>query len=619
MAKKLTFTTDELKGYFRENVVGPYQEQARKQACRLAVHANGEYPGDIIKERRPHEDPTVQEYREKVWKAVTKPTFTKVLNSLSKIRRSSDWQVGYPAGDFARIRAGERLEDYCEKNFPFFTSVTNWAFQVLLQYYIIDPNAVLVVRPLETPEGEADYYRPYGTIYTSAQVIDYREENYCVIRDPLGSTYRSGGKEYEGERFVIITTERIQHWEQRDSTATRHLTYDQPHGLGFMPAYQLKAVVKENKEDAFLYESRIYSMAEELDEAAREYSDLQAARVMNIYPERWEISTKDCASCNGTGKLPPIAAGGVTPPCEVCKGSGYISGEGPYGKMLVSRSILDGAGNLPIPPAGYVQKPVDVVRVQDEGVEKHLYKALAAVNMEYLAAVPLAQSGIAKEVDRDETTNFVHSIAEDIVRIMDWLYLTIATWRYGVQYSREDIKLMVPKIPVPEHFDLFSTRYAEEDIKNGKESKLNPVIISAMELSYAAKKFNAEPEVRDRLKLIFSLNPYPSVSEEEKSLMLANKAMRQVDYIISANASHFVNRAIIADERFPLLSYDRQRAVLEQYAKEIIDENSAARRVQMGVLTDEDDGTEDDAEDAENVEDNGGNVERNGLNGEKVA
>ncbi len=51
----------------------------------LAVHANGEFPDDLILERRPAESEEIKNYREKIFTPITKPVFTKVYNSLMKI------------------------------------------------------------------------------------------------------------------------------------------------------------------------------------------------------------------------------------------------------------------------------------------------------------------------------------------------------------------------------------------------------------------------------------------------------------------------------------------------------------------------------------------------------
>lgn len=588
MAKKLVFTAQELADYFDGKSFSAIKAEAEKQCTAIRTHAEGTYPTDIIEEARPHESDEVRTYRKKIWKSKTKQVFMKVVNSLSKIRRSADWSIQYPEQTPARIPEGERLEDYCEKNYPYFDSITNWAFQVLLREYLIDPNSVLLVLPIYVPEDQTEFLKPYGIIYGSKDVIDYRHNDYCVAENPLGCTYTEDGQVKTGRSFYIMTTQDFFVYNQNSSKPTYKLALRYTHGIGYLPAYKLGAVLTKAVENDFLYESRVGSMIPSLDEAAREYSDLQAAKVMHIYPERWEITTRDCPECKGTGQI-KLSQNALPVPCTKCDGRGS-AGSSPYQKLIIKQSALDSAtgSQIPVPPAGFVEKDVEIVKLQDEGVKAHLFEALAAVNMEFLAQIPLAESGVSKEVDRDETNNFVHSVAEDIVRIMDWLYYMIAKYRYGVQYTTdEQISEMMPSIEVPEHYDLFSTKFIEEELKSAKDNKLNPVLVSAMELSYASKKFNAEPDVKDMLVMILQLDPLANVSEDDKNSRLQNNGITQQDYVISSNIVQFVLRAMEEDKNFARKTLADKQAKMKEYAELIIASTSAKAEVLAGEEEDE--------------------------------
>jgi hypothetical protein len=589
MPRKTVFTAEELAGYFSGELQSVHADAARAAEEAMRVHADGLYPKAMIEQRRPNEPADVQEYREIVYKPKTKPFFAKILNSLSKIRRSSDWSVQYPDEEFTKIPETETLEEYCEKKFPFHKSVTNWTFSVLLREWAIDPNAVLLVKPLDPVTDPTQFLRPFPMVFNSTWVLEHREENYSVLENPIGAVYYVEGVAKVGRSFYVVTTESVMRYDQVNDKPEFNLMEDYLHGLGYLPAYKLGGVLISQVEDDFLYQSRLDGILPEFDEALREYSDLQASKVMHIYLERYEVTGNECPTCNGLGTLPGLTPDSIGPVCGTCKGQKYL-GAGPYEKLLIPIGGLQAASgqSIPMPPIGYVQKEVDIVRIQQEGVDAHIREGLGAINMEHLADVPLAQSGIAKEVDRDETNNFAHSVGEDLVRVMDWLYRCIAKYRYGVQYpSDDDIQAMLPNIPVPEHFDIFSTKYLEEELKNAKDNKLNPIIVSAMELSYASKKFSSDPEVRDRLTLILELDPMPNVSEDEKQARLTNKGVRMIDYVISSNIQYFVQRAIIEDENFPMLDYEIQRKKMEEYAQEVIDENDTAAQLKSEVLNGE--------------------------------
>ena len=139
-----------------------------------------------------------------------------------------------------------------------------------------------------------------------------------------------------------------------------------------------------------LSESRIAGMIPSLDEAAREYSDLQAEILQHIHSEKYIFANSDCPVCNGLGKefvTTTDADGNETPVekvCHHCHGRGTVTNVSPYGEYIINAAKF-GEQNLPTPPIGYVQKNTDIAKFEDEHVRQHIYDALAAINMEFLA------------------------------------------------------------------------------------------------------------------------------------------------------------------------------------------------------------------------------------------
>lgn len=581
---KLIFSQEEIDNYVKDKSTHIFYKDSKDIAEMMAVHADGGKNPDgtvtdrlakLLYERRPNEPLEVMEYRKKRFTPKTKPTFSKIFSSLQKIRRSSDWSIRFE-GEFSKIREGETLEEYTEENYPGFTSVTNWAFTLMLRKYLIDPNAVVYVAPVDQLVEATDFLQPIAQIFDSRNVIDFVQDDYAVLLNPTGSIYYSGGKPVKGRSFIICTTQQILVYDQVNGRGqyllSEEKSYD--HGLGYLPAFKLKGILIEQVGNSFLYESRISGIIPELDEAITEYSDLQAAKVLHIYPERWEITQHECTKCKGTGlRQNPLYTGpgcgceaNIT--CDSCDGRAYKV-TGPYSKILIKPAGM-GEQNIPTPPAGYVEKDVEIVKLMEESVDAHIRNALSAINFEFLDKSPLAQSGVAKAFDSDEMSNTAHSIGEDIVAAMDNIYWLIALWRYKALYSVDEIMEMVPTIAVPEKFDILSAAHTQEEVKSAKESKTNPVIISALEIDYATRRFNADPEVRDRVQLILRLDPLPNVSEDDKMTRLSNKGITLETYVISSNIQEFVQRAIDEDERFVEADLESQKEKMVEYAQEVI-------------------------------------------------
>ena len=530
----------------------------------MRVHSDGTFPECLIKDRRPNEPQIVFDYRQKIFIAKTKPYFSKIESTLQKIRRSSDWSIKYGEGSFDRIVDGEKMQDYAESKYPVFGSLTNWAFSLLLRNYLVDANALLLVSPLEIPTDGATYLKPVALIFNSENVIDYVDGDYAVMENKIGCTY---GKNQEGKSFYVVTTERVTRYDQSDGRGNYTAVFDYVHGLGILPVFKLGGIVLDVYGHNTLYESRISGILPEFNEALREYSDLQAAVVLSMFPEKWIYTNKECTNCKGTGKVHDVIDGQpCSSICNTCNGEGYVA-PGPYQAHLIKppQENMGQSSQIPTPAMGYINGPVEIIKLQQESVGQHIYNGLAAINFEFLASSPLNQSGTAKEVDKDELNNTVHSVAEDIVRIIDNVYRIIAYYRYKNIYSLPEISEMLPAITVPEKYDILSTSYFVEQMKAAKDSKLNPAIINALETNYAAKTFNTDTSVAEHVGLILKLDPLAGIGEDDKMSRLSNNGITQLDYVVSSNINKFVDEATEEVRGFIDLDTTKQREII--YAK----------------------------------------------------
>lgn len=581
---KLVFTQEEVDDYFKGSRYHHFKDATVKLSDDIAIHADGVFPLRLLKQRRPNEPLEVLLYRELIWTPITKPTFSKVFSSLQKIRRSRDWAIKYENLDeFSKIVEEENIENYCEKNFPYFTSLTNWVFSIMLRKYLIDANAVVLVLPIEEPVDQTGYVRPFPTIFSSIHVIDYRDEDYCVLQNPVDCYYTVEDQEFRGKSYYFVTTMNVFRYDQVDDKGNYQLVVNYTHNLGELPAFKLGGVLIDQAENQFLYESRISSMVPQLDEAVREYSDLQAAKVLHIYPERWEYMNNECATCKGTKRRHnPLWSMGCGfeewIECDTCHGHGYVN-SGPYSKIMVKPpDPLNPTAQIPMPPAGFIEKDVKIIELQEAGVAAHIYNALAAINFEFLAKTPLNQSGIAKEVDKDELNNTVHSIAEDILAAMDKIYYLIALERYQSLYSEEDIQKMTPETVVPEIFDLLSAQHLEDELVLSRKNQANPIILNALEIDYASKRFNDE-SVRDMLTLTLELDPLPNEAESDKVLMLTNNGITELTYVMTSNIQAFIEDAIAADQTFVEKPTAEQKQIIQKMAQDQIDKASKAKAI----------------------------------------
>lgn len=538
---------------------------------------------ELIHARRPSETEEIWAYRKTIFECITKEVTSAVLRSLSKIKRSDDWSVRYSDEiKFSQIAEGETLEDYCEWNFPFhYDSVTNWAFAILLKNLLIDPNAVCLIMPLNEPVEANEYRNPYPIIYNSNQVYEYKYDEYAVLLS-VEKTDKNG------KIFLFVDDTVIEKWAQKGTTNDFELVDTYMHGLGEMPCFKLPGVFRKSYATDFANESHLSSMVPSLNEAAREYSDLQAEVVMHVFSETVEYASQKCEECynpvlgQSTGT---IGTGKKAITCQKCNGTGLM-GAAPYKKTVLRNPKLD-EQPIPIPGKWYIQKQIDIAKLQAERITEHKFNALATVNMQFLAQTPLNQSGKAKEVDKDELNNFIYAIASDIIKAMNRVYYYVNEYRYkDIIPSKTDRRKQLPSIPIPQQFDLLSGAYLIGEIQSARgDAKLNNITLQAMEIEYVQKKAGMlYTKAADTLSLIFDLDPFPDANDDEKLARKMGGGITDIDYCISCNIMAFVKKAMDDDEKFIDAARELQVAKMQEYAKPIVDSYNLKMKAQQAAL-----------------------------------
>lgn len=556
-----------------------FYQASIKQFNDIKTHALGEYPRELISERRPGESDTIKQYREKIYIPKTQAAVSKVFNSLQKIRKSTDYVIQFNESAVPAIVSSEETPSkYIMDEFPKYTSLDNWFWSVAFNQYLMDANALILVMPLNVEKQDNEYYMPYPVLFNSPQVLDHEYGQYAILLSNEKSTYRSGNRNYSGAVYYSVDNESIVRYDQinakGDFSATEFL-----HGLGYLPIVQTNGIILKDSANNMLYASRIHSIVPSLNEAAREWSDLQAEVVQHIHSTMWAIQGKECRTCAGTGVIPK--AGTAPIQCSECHGKGFFPFN-PYEHITVKPSTL-GEANTPIPPAGYLTKPIDIAKLQDARVHDHIYHALASLNMEFLASVPLSQSGVAKEVDRAELNNFVYSISEDCIRILDDLSEIIIDYRYlGIIPDYETREMLRPMITVPEKYDMIPESYLVNEIKALRDSKVSPLIVNAAELEYANKKFNTNTTIKSKLQDIYQLDPLAGTSMEEIMVAYANQAITKKTFIIHSNISEFVDLAREMTPEFTNYTYMEKKSIISKIADEWIANNQPRTIANIG-------------------------------------
>ncbi|MES2731715.1 MAG: zinc finger-like domain-containing protein [Bacteroidota bacterium] len=554
-----------------------YYGEAVEIANELRAHSKKEFPERLLDTARPNEEPKFKEYRREVYEPKTKAVFDRVITNLCKIERAEDWSIKYEDAE------NSELADYCEKNFPFFDSITNWFFTIGIQRMVDDPNGVVLVIPDNLDAPDNIKRNPCLLFFASENVLEYQEGKMCVLLDKEKSLV-SVGKDQKAEgnifHFVDVDTyyKAVQYGEKEKYIfeVTSYL-----HNIGFMPAIKLGGKVKEYEDGYSLYESFISAAVPDWNEAVRRYSDHQVNMVRHLHPKEWGMRDTECKSCKGTGKTQERNHKSVLvqTSCNSCQGTGHIHYESPFGKIMVNPGAKRGMNNdAPVvtPPGGYIDRPIDSISFLKTEVADCLKDGLRALNMEFLMQEPEVNSGVAKSYDRQELNTFFYSVSRHSTEnVIDPVYYFVNGWRFAyIPLPKREAQL--PKINTPTKFDLTNSAIASSRLDVAIKGGFDKALINRLQTEYARKEFGEDCEEAMVIQVTYELDPLPNLTVDEKMTVLSSNGCSQEDFVLSVKISGFINRAMEENEDFLTLDYKAQMDILKGYIKEMNDAKAAA-------------------------------------------
>mgnify|MGYP006266343943 CR=1 FL=1 len=544
----------------------------------LEVHANGEVPKKIIDTRRPNEPDEIKKYRYDIYAPKTEHPISKVITSLTKIRRSPDYKVDYSKSENPTY-LDNTLQKYLEETYPVYDNIDAWLFDEALQNALIDANAVVIMLPQSYEILQNELVNPIPYICNVDDVLYYKENDFVIACSDREINVEYDGFKQSYEIHIVSTqNEIVEYYKTHDNKIIELNRFT--HNLGELQAFRFRGLFYDNEDGEIIWKSPIQSMVVHLNEAAREYSDLQAEKVLHIHSEKWTINTNTCNKCNGTGKVKSPGFVSNYQSCGSCKGSGYET-VSPFKNHQINVDLAKPNQQIPpIPPAGYIQKDTQITKMLEDSVNMHLYMALESVNMQFLYNVPLNQSGISKAWDRDETDNFAYKVASILKYIRENVAYYTCEMRYYFSIPNKEQRMaMLPKISIPQKYDLVNNQILIDEYKTAKDAKLSPIILANMEIEIALKRFSHDTDVSTYTTLVYKLDPLYTITEDEKIMRLQNKGITETDYVISSNIQKYVRKAIYEDANFPNLDYAEQVKVMEQMANETIQGNSVTNAI----------------------------------------
>lgn len=528
----------------------------------------------LIDSMRPSESDVIRTYRRDNYLPYTKIPCHKVVNAISRITKSSDWQIDYSHSETPPILLDtQSLEAYAEKLLPKENSIEQWATTKGIRWMLIDPNAIWVVMPINWDIPANEMYKPYPHIIESKNVYDYKEGSFVVFLSPYVNVYvDETGKEKQGKIITVITPTQFVDFKE-----TGKKTFDiveRDNIVGEIPCGYFGGEDKTPDIYQPFYESFIQGMLPALDEVAIDSSDLRGEKLQHIGSTYWYIQGSTCNPCNGTGVLPD----GKQTACTTCNGRGGIPFS-PYRHLEINPNNLDLAGkNVPFPPMGIVEKDKGMIELMREEIRLGINSAYAAVNMEHVSDdFHKPESGLAKGYNADDTNNFINRIAYHLIEeIIKPIYYYTNEIRYGlIVQDKAKRMLMLPTIPVPQSYDFLTNKDAEDNLIKVAGADVDQTIKEAAMFDFIMSKYQDQPEVRNKLIAIFMHDPLSGMSTADIQSNLNAGLVTKVDAILHFHIKMFVTDLISETDDFLKLSFDEQKEQLLKMANDKLTELEA--------------------------------------------
>ncbi|MBN8824445.1 MULTISPECIES: hypothetical protein [unclassified Spirosoma] len=514
------------------------------------------YPKYLDKDR-PRELPEHKKYRKEVYENVFRGFKSRVISALDYIRQADDFDVQWPTTDIQEV---DSLQTYTGKGFSAEGDFVEWFFSNVKSDYVDDPNAVLLLLPVEQPLSDAEYPRPQAMIIPCQDVWMFRRGKFAVLvapektmlpgdtpDEPTGNVlYFLDHDSYTIARQTGLSTnqngQRIADWQilgmenlyDLEGNLQGQLFNPPRHYCSTMPARKigLKRIKKTPKGEEY-YESLIADALPHIRLGQRNQSDIQVETNFHVASKEWRRSTSKCKQPGCTGGVIHIRddvkgtksgePGAIIDvrECPTCKGTGFHDTGSGLNIMYVDASDGTTPGDLRnVPsgdPGGFIKRPIESLKTFVEEFKRNCEEAYTTIDMQFIRKTPYDESGASKRYDRQEMLRTLVVNGVHIVDLMSFGYECIDAQRFGASGRLGE---QLPEVLAPVRLDLENAELTREELNNAKDKKYDPTLVQAYEKKMLLYTTGEQSDEYRRYVLRTQCDPYLDVTEEMKAYLL---------------------------------------------------------------------------------------------------
>jgi hypothetical protein len=533
---------------------------AMDYAASMAPHAFGVYPAHLVGDYRPLEDHVIGEYRQGIYEPVSYMQFKQALNVVGRIFSDAFHAVNYGT-EIPPLIESTPPEAYFEKQFHGQGSVLKYAQTVFTPCMLGDPNAILVM----TRKAPADEMTPWEivpVIWGSANVLDFKPGTYVWIESNELSEVIVGESRAVKEGKILLYYDKNSAWKlyqtgKKDDWIFRAERIDS-YNLESAPFMVLGGEMYA-KDDVWYYKSFFDGAIPAWNKLAREDSDQDGNVVRHAHPQK-VLTDIACSVCSGEGVVWNLSD--KKEKCTTCNGTGKSIGSSPYRDLRVDRKLLD-ENVKPEDLIHIVEENTAMLEFAEKRIATHRESALMTLNMQAVLGVNALNSGMAKQIDRQDLNLFLKKISDQVWLGIEFMYTTGVILRYQTALG-ERAKEVVPKISHPLSFDYTTLDTLLSESQKAREAGVHPEYIRQLDKDIAAKRFGPSSVVTKKIIAQIDLDPYYGISADD---MLAKQSLSPSSVnselaALSLNLPFLINQATAEDDGFLERPISEQREIL---------------------------------------------------------
>jgi len=382
----------------------PFREDWDEIRKAIKPHFYGEVP-DILEESFPNEDPKILQYRKQTYQPKTESPVVKAITDLSRLLSTSKHSVLFDNDDMQSWYKSYKLGD---------DDLFHYFFKVVTPNRVSDPNALMVVDVTGSGlTSNRERVEPMFKIIQSDRVIFNDPDFNLIIYSGVSKPKYSRNTIASINGFYHVVTDEFYGIIENGNFS---VIYEQNTGLTPWLTLGGRAIQKyDNYGNTYtIYKSDFSAAVPYLNDAAIFDNQHKSVMLSTCFPIKF-VDGIDCTTCHGTGHVYNEENPDQPKTCGTCGGLGKVLFMSPLAGYNLSpepRGVGTADDKKQRDPIRFYSPDTSTIQMTSDEAKSALENAKMVLNID--RSLKSAQSGVAKEMDREPEYLEISKISDDM-------------------------------------------------------------------------------------------------------------------------------------------------------------------------------------------------------------